>query len=97
MLADQGMVYCVVPGREAAYEETLFEDSEVDEGPCSNRATSFCAFFTSSLMVANFNNHLANLKHGMALKPVCFKTRYVLSMGLIEVTDDPVQMETRSE
>ena len=89
MLADQGMVYCVRPGKEAAYEETLFEDSEVEEGPCSNRATSFCAFFTSSVMVANFNNHLANLKHGFELKPVSFKTRYVLSMGLIEITDEP--------
>lgn len=89
MLADQGVVYCVVPGREEAYEATLFDDSEVDEGPCSNRATSFGAFFTSALMVANFNNHLANLKHGMSIKTVCFKTRYALSLGLIEVQDEP--------
>jgi molybdopterin/thiamine biosynthesis adenylyltransferase len=101
MLADQGVVYCVVPGREAAYEATLFDDSEVDEGPCSNRATSFGAFFTSALMVANFNNHLANIKHGMSIKTVCFKTRYALSLGLIEVQDEPelapIQTEALSE
>ncbi len=97
MLADQGVVYCVVPGREEAYEETLFDDSEVDEGPCSNRATSFGAFFTSALMVANFNNHLANLKHGMSIKTVCFKTRYALSLGLIEVQDEPEQLPIQTE
>jgi hypothetical protein len=91
MLSDQGMVYCVIPGREEAYKATLFSDEEVDEGPCSNRATSFCGFFTSSLMVAGLNNHLANLAHEMILKVVPFKVRFILPLMQITVEDEPVE------
>lgn len=89
MLADQGMVYAVKPGWEDAYRATLFDDSEVDEGPCTNRASSYCAFFTSSMMVSAFNNHMANLRHGIDLKVVPFKVRFALAMGLIDFEDEP--------
>lgn len=97
MLADQGMIYFVTPGREESYKATLFSDDEVDEGPCSNRATSFCGFFISSLMVAGLNNHLANLAHEMTLKVVPFKIRFILPLMQITIEDEPVEQTQRTD
>lgn len=83
MLADQGMIYVVTPGKEEKYRETLFDDSEVEEGPCSNRATAFCAFFISSLMVNIFNNYISNIKEGDNLREVPFGVRFILPLMMI--------------
>ena len=84
MLADQGMIYAIRPGMEEKYKETLFDDSEVEEGPCSNRATAFCAFFTSSMMVNIFNNFLSNKRYGDEVKVIPFGIRFVLPIMMIE-------------
>lgn len=80
MLAETGMVYCVVKGQEDEYRKDLFEDSEVEEAPCSFKATSHCGAFIASLMVSNLNNYLANKKVGIEIRITQFRTDFELPL-----------------
>jgi molybdopterin/thiamine biosynthesis adenylyltransferase len=80
MLAEQGQIYCVIPGLEEEYEKTLFDDSEVTEQPCNYKATSYCGALIASLMVSCYNNYVTNEKLDAAVREVPFKMTYSLEL-----------------
>lgn len=80
MLAEVGMIYCVVKGNEEAYETELFDDSEVKDAPCSFKATSHCGALIGSLMVSGLNNFLANVVYKDDIRVVPFKLEFELPM-----------------
>jgi|TARA_B110000967_G_scaffold201149_1_gene238014 hypothetical protein len=60
MLAETGMIFCVLPGQEDNYRAELFEDSEVADAPCSLKATSHCGALISVLLTNALNSYLGN-------------------------------------
>tara|TARA_R100000908_G_C3732712_1_gene131564 strand:- start:315 stop:1052 length:738 start_codon:yes stop_codon:yes gene_type:complete len=76
MLAESFQIYAVLPGSEDKYRETLFDDSEVEEQPCSAKATSHTAAMISSMMVGIFTNYLSNIKTEMNIREVPFFTSF---------------------
>ena len=74
MLAESAQIISVTKDNEDKYEEELFEDSEVEDQPCSMKATSHCGAITAGYMVATFNNYMANSISEHAFREVPFKT-----------------------
>lgn len=86
MLAESGMVFFVTPDRIDEYRETLFEDSEVKDQPCSFKATSHSAAQIAAIMTGGLNNYLVNKHYGMSVRDVPFKLEYHLQIFLYETT-----------
>lgn len=90
MLAETGMVFLVQKGQEEAYRRELFEDSEVEDAPCSFKATSHCGAFIGSLMVSGLNNYLNNKFMEFEASIVQFRTDFELPLfTLMEVSESP--------
>lgn len=95
MLAEVGMVFVVQKGQEDAYRETLFDDSEVEEAPCSFKSTSHCGALIGSLMISGLNNYLANKTAGNMDRLIPFKTDFALPM--MYVAGDELVEESTEE
>lgn len=80
MLAEDGQVFCVTPATETEYEQHLFDDSEVQDAPCSFKATSHCGALIASLMVNCLNSILTNLAYEEEIRPVNFQSSFCLSL-----------------
>lgn len=58
------------------YKTTLFDDSEVDEAPCSYKATCQTGTLIGSLMSIGFLNHVANKMKGNSIREIPFAIEY---------------------
>ena len=82
LAAEQWEMYCITRGNEAqmAYYESpdiLFEDSEVQDAPCTMKQTSQYAAMLGSFMVSALTNHLTNVNACQTERRVATKTTYV--------------------
>lgn len=77
-LAEVGNVFVVQKGQEEEYRKYLYDDSEVQDAPCSFKSTSHCSALIASLMVSGMNNYLTNKKAGFNDRVVPFKTDFEL-------------------
>lgn len=93
MQAEYFEIYCVTPGLEEKYEETLFDDSEVPDLPCSAKATSHCGALTGSFITSIFNNWCANQKHE-GLRELPFKLSFDLPLMMNEIVIPEPQAES---
>lgn len=66
------------------YRAELFEDSEVEDAPCSFKATSHCGGFIASMMVAGLNNYLTNKQAGIEIRIVQFRTDFEMPLMTLE-------------
>lgn len=74
-------IYSVTPGLEEAYEATLFNDDEVEDLPCSAKATSHCGANIGSMITALLNNYVANTQmEGIRDIPFSLKVNLALMM-----------------
>ena len=64
--AENSDVFCVQKGQEDRYRTELFSDGEIEEAPCSYKATSHTGAQTASVMVQSLNNYLSNMFFGIA-------------------------------
>jgi len=72
-------IFAVTPENIERYEQDyLFDDSEVDEAPCTMRQTTHTAAAIASDMVAVFTNHISNIYMGEILRSVPFKYERLL-------------------
>lgn len=53
-------IYVVTKGREEEYEKTLFEDSEIDDGPCTFKQTAYFAMLIGARITHVLVNYLTN-------------------------------------
>lgn len=60
MKANLYEVFTVVPGREEEYEATLFDDNEVQEGPCTFKQTSYVGMMIGARITQIVVNYLTN-------------------------------------
>ena len=84
MLAELGMCFFVKKGDEAKYEATLFEDGEVQEAPCSYKATSHCGAMLASMMVSGFNNYMYNNAVKADIREIPFKSEFLLPLMIFK-------------
>lgn len=80
MLAETGMVFLVQKGQEDKYRNELFQDSDVEDAPCSFKATSHCGSFIASLMVAGLNNYLSNRYINADIRSMDFRLDFELPL-----------------
>lgn len=76
-------IFCVTPETMEIYEqEYLFEDSEVDDAPCSLRQTSHSAAMIAAHMVGFMTNHLTNIYERQIVREVPFLYEYFIPLNL---------------
>jgi len=92
LTAESFQMYIVTPERTDAYEETLFEDDEIEDLPCSYKSTSHIAAMLASQMTNAFTNALTNYMHGN-IREVPFETRYEASLFMYEQKFEPEPRE----
>ena len=53
-------IYVVTKGKEEQYEATLFDDSEVDDGPCTFKQTAYFGMLIGARITQVLVNYLTN-------------------------------------
>jgi hypothetical protein len=90
-------IICVTPENIPEYEKRfLFDDSQVEDLPCTMKQTSHAAAMIASYMTAFFTNHITNIYLREQLREVPFFKEVVLPMNF-EVSElNPVRNEQQS-
>lgn len=77
MTAETGQIYFVRSKKDIElYESTLFSDSEVEDGPCSYKATPHNGPLIASIMVSGLVSAVYNKSVGMEIRNVPFMTEF---------------------
>lgn len=105
MLAENLQIYVVTPDKIEEYKATLFEDSEVEEQPCTAKATSHCGALIGALMVSAYTNWANNLTQDIRVVPFSISVNLPLfefsvpffSNQVAEVSVKNVDSETKIE
>lgn len=78
-------IYCVTKDKIEQYEKTLFNDSEVQDLPCTAKQTSHTAAMIAANMVGFFTNHISNCVTHSEERVVPFKYIYSIPNCFTEV------------
>jgi molybdopterin/thiamine biosynthesis adenylyltransferase len=78
-------IYCVTKDKIEEYEKTLFDDSEVQDLPCTAKQTSHTAAMIAANMVGFFTNHISNCTTNSDERVVPFKYIYSIPNCFTEV------------
>lgn len=81
--AEQLQIFCVTPDRIEMYKNHLFNDSEIEDAPCTLKQTSHAAAMIASHMVGFFTNHYANNVIGEQIREVPFKWEYLIPINYL--------------
>jgi molybdopterin/thiamine biosynthesis adenylyltransferase len=79
-------IYVVTPGKEEEYEKTLFEDKDVDEGPCTFKQTAYFAVLIGARITQVVVNYLINKYSGEEICAIPFKISELSEPFYIEIT-----------
>lgn len=82
LTAEQMQIFCVTPNRIDQYRENLFDDSEVEDAPCTFKQTSHCAAMIAAHMTAFFTNHITNVYEGEVVRDVPFFFEHFIPITL---------------
>lgn len=83
--AEQLQIFCVTPDRIEEYKKHLFEDSEVEEAPCTLKQTSHAAGIIGGLMCGFFTNHISNQNPENPKRILPFYYEYIIPMNYTKV------------
>jgi hypothetical protein len=64
MSIENGQVFTLIKSETTDYkfyENTLFDDNEIPQAPCTLKATSHCGALIASLMTSQITNYITNL------------------------------------
>jgi hypothetical protein len=71
------------PSAISSYEGThLFEDTDVQDAPCTMKQTSHAAAMIASFMVGYFTNHITNVRNGSVVRHVPYYHEYFIPLDL---------------
>lgn len=79
---EQLQIFCVTPDNILNYEKQLFDDSEVDDAPCTMKQTSHSAAMIATLMTAFFTNHMTNVYERQVVRNVPFYHEFFIPLNL---------------
>ncbi len=83
---EQLQIFCVTPDKIEEYErDHLFDDSEVEDAPCTMKQTSHSAAMIASHMVGLFTNHITNIYEREIVRDMPFYYEYFIPITLTEV------------
>lgn len=85
LTAEQLQIFCVTPDKIDDYRKHLFDDSEVEDAPCTFKQTSHSAAMIASHMVAFFTNHFTNIVEGEKVRNVPFFWEYYIPIDYLNV------------
>ena len=81
--AEQFQIFCVTPENADVYERIhLFNDSEVEDAPCSAQQTTHTAAMIAGHMVGFFTNHITNINLRDGVREIPFMYEYFTPMNL---------------
>ena len=81
--AEQFQIFCVTPENADEYEKVhLFNDSEVEDAPCSAQQTTHTAAMIAGHMVGFFTNHITNINLRDEVREIPFMYEYFTPMNL---------------
>ena len=81
--AEQFQIFCVTPENADEYERIhLFNDSEVEDAPCSAQQTTHTAAMIAGHMVGFFTNHITNINLRDKVREIPFMYEYFTPMNL---------------
>lgn len=83
LTAEQMQIFCVTPDRIEEYKKHLFDDSEVEDAPCTMKQTSHSAAMIASHMVGFFTNHMTNNAEQDSVRAVPFMWEYFIPINYI--------------
>ena len=83
LTAEQMQIFCVTPEKIEEYEKHLFDDTEVQDAPCTMKQTSHSAAMIASHMVGFFTNHMTNNAVGEKDRTVPFFWEYFIPINYI--------------
>ena len=83
LTAEQMQIFCVTPDKIDAYKEHLFDDSEVEDAPCTMKQTSHSAAMIASHMTGFFSNHMTNNAEQDSVRSVPFFWEYFIPINYI--------------
>lgn len=83
LTAEQLTIFCVTPSQIEDYKEHLFDDSEVEDAPCTLKQTSHSAAMIASHMVAFFTNHYTNNVIGDKDRNIPFMWEYFIPINYL--------------
>lgn len=83
LAAETFQIFCVTPDKAEEYDKTLFDDSEVDDAPCTAKQTSHMAAMIAAQMVGYYTNWVANKESGMDVRAVPFFSEYALALDYV--------------
>lgn len=85
LLMEQMQIFCVTPDNMDEYErEHLFNDSEVEDEPCTLKQTSHTAAMIATHMIGFFTNHITNIYERESIREVPFYYEYFVPINLTE-------------
>lgn len=73
LMAEDYQVYAVTYDRCDEYEKTLFDDSEIEELPCTLKSTTHCSMGIASDIISVLTNFMTNLSLGENIREVPFR------------------------
>ena len=83
---EQMQIFCVTPDNIENYEiNHLFDDSEVEDAPCTMKQTSHSAAMIATHMVGLFTNHITNIYEREILREIPFYYEFFIPLTLTEV------------
>ena len=83
LTAEQMQIFCVTPKNISKYKEHLFDDSEVEDAPCTMKQTSHSAAMIASHMTGFFSNHMTNNAEQDSVRSVPFFWEYFIPINYI--------------
>lgn len=87
--AEQMWIYCIKGDNaeicEKYISECLFDDSEIEEAPCTLKQTSHAAAMIASHIVGFFTNHITNVVEKDNSRTVPFSWEYFIPMDLLNI------------
>lgn len=95
MTAETGQIYFVKSKKDIElYESTLFDDSEVDDGPCSYKATPHNGPLIASLMVSGLVSSVFNKSVDEVIRHVPFEVSFRIPEFVIDVKETKEYYDT---
>ena len=83
---EQLQIFCVTPETADLYErEHLFDDSEVEDAPCTLKQTSHSAAMIATKMMGFFTNHMSNIYLRENIRDVPFFYEFFIPATLTDV------------
>lgn len=83
LTAEQLQIFCVTPDKIEEYRKHLFNDSEVEDAPCTFKQTSHSAAMIASHMVGFFTNHYTNYVESEESRNVPFFWEYYIPIDYL--------------